>query len=253
MPDRARAWSWQRAAARGASYVWRGVRAVRAATPELRVLMYHAVGSCVPGDHRRLYSVSPAAFAAQMQLLAAGGRSVQPLAAVADGTGVAITFDDGFRDTLQVAAGVLAGHHLPFTVFATAGFVRAGGAPYLSPAELRELADLPGVTIGAHGDSHVRLTHCDDRQLRQELVDSRHYLEDLLQRPVLMMSYPHGAVDARVRRAVAAAGYTLAAGSRFGGNPTPRDLLHLQRVDIWSSDTAGEFAAKLRGDWDWMG
>jgi peptidoglycan/xylan/chitin deacetylase (PgdA/CDA1 family) len=230
------------------------MRAVSPRRPESRILMYHAVGTPVPGDRLRLFELDPARFRAHVTLLAASRRPVRPLrelAADRRGGGVAITFDDGFRDTLHGAAPVLVDRGLPFTVFATAAYVRSGGTTYLSPGELRELASLPGVTVGAHGATHVRLTDCDDARLRDELISSRRYLEDLLQQPVTLMSYPHGAVDARVRAAAAAAGYTLAAGSRFGASLPSHDPLQLRRIEIWRTDDVGELAGKLRGDWDW--
>lgn len=244
---------WWSAAAWAACGLWRGLRRVRPAGPALRVLLYHSVGGAVPGDRLALYSLDAASFRVHMEMLAVSAR-VRPLSDThAGGDGVAITFDDGFRDSLTVAAPILIGLGLPFTVFATTAFVQSGDPPYMSPAQLRELAALPGACVGAHGATHARLTECDDRTLRRELVGSRHYLEDLLQQPVTAMSYPHGRVDTRVRAAVAEAGYTLAACSRFGTNTPTRDRLQLRRIDIWSSDAPHRFSGKVRGDWDWMG
>jgi peptidoglycan/xylan/chitin deacetylase (PgdA/CDA1 family) len=101
--------------------------------------------------------------------------------------------------------------------------------------------------------SHARLVECPDATLRNELADSRSYLEDLLQRPVTTLSYPHGAADRRVRDAAEAAGYELAACSRFGTNRGDRDPLLLLRTDIWSVDGLDVFRSKVAGNWDWMG
>ena len=66
------------------------------------------------------------------------------------------------------------------------------------------------------------------------------------------MSYPHGAINARVRDAVQAAGFEVACCSEFGINDTMRDRLALARTDIWSGDNPVIFKAKLAGEWDWM-
>jgi peptidoglycan/xylan/chitin deacetylase (PgdA/CDA1 family) len=124
---------------------------------------------------------------------------------------------------------------------------------YLSPGELRTLANDPLVTIGAHGKTHTPFTALDSLHLRNELLDSRAYLEDLTGLPVVTMSYPHGATNARVREVVAEAGFSLAASSRFGCNSEKADLLSLRRTDIWNSDDTVEFKRKIRGDWDWLG
>jgi hypothetical protein len=67
------------------------------------------------------------------------------------------------------------------------------------------------------------------------------------------MSYPHGAVDRRVRDAAGRAGYLLGACSRFGTNLDNRDPLILKRTDIWSDDGVNAFRSKMDGNWDWMG
>lgn len=222
------------------------------ATPGCRVLMYHAVGGPAAGDARGLYSLSPGRFAEHVRRLAQIG-GVRPLdAAAGSGEGVAITFDDGYRDNMTVAAPLLADAGLPFTVFVTPDFVRSGARHYLSPDEVRQLAQVPGAAIGAHGRSHRRLTQCSDAELAAELHDSKAWLEDLLGKSVETMSFPHGATDARVRTAAAAAGYALAACSRFGAHPRGGDPLGVARVEIWANDSSARLSAKLRGDWDWL-
>jgi peptidoglycan/xylan/chitin deacetylase (PgdA/CDA1 family) len=122
---------------------------------------------------------------------------------------------------------------------------------FLSPAEVRELASMSGVTIGSHGATHTPLTALDDRALREELVKSKSALENIIGRAVDAISYPHGAVDRRVREAAAAAGYTIGACSRFDINSPGRDPLLLCRTDIHACDTLRIFKQKLHGDWDW--
>jgi len=119
-------------------------------------------------------------------------------------------------------------------------------------AEGRAMAAFPGVAIGSHGVTHVRLTECDDAALRRELVASRCYLEDRLGRAVTALSYPHGAVDRRVRDAAVAAGYTLGFCSRFDVNTAQRDAMLLCRTDVHGHDSLRVFRQKLDGDWDWL-
>jgi peptidoglycan/xylan/chitin deacetylase (PgdA/CDA1 family) len=223
--------------------------------PGFRILMYHAVGTPIPEDRLGLYTLAPENFAGQVQAVAEDtSMPVRNFGEAADAAqGLAITFDDGYRDALTAAAPLLARFGLPFTVFVTTDYVRSGDRIYLTPQELRELAACPGATIGSHGVSHARLVECPDATLRNELADSRSYLEDLLQRPVTTLSYPHGAADRRVRDAAEAAGYELAACSRFGTNRGDRDPLLLLRTDIWSVDGLDVFRSKVAGNWDWMG
>ena len=236
----------------GFAGAWRGPRA------GLRVLMYHALGSPVLGDARGIFSATPALFEAHMAALAQavhdGNARVTEVAALPPSDRrlqVAITFDDGYADNLRVAIPVLEHHGFPCAVFAVSEFVRQGAAPFLSPPQLRELAARPGVTIGAHGATHVALTQCDDRTLEHELNSSRQTLEDILGRPVTTMAYPYGAVDRRVRAAAERAGYTLGCTSHFDLNRVPSDPLLLARTSILGTDNVRVFSQKLRGDWDW--
>ncbi len=229
------------------SPLWRLRYAVRPALGT-RVLMYHAVGSRIPDDAQGRYTVSPEQFSAHMECLAASGQQVGRLA----DADVAITFDDGYRDNFEQAYPVLRRLGLPFTLFVSTGFARSGLPIYLDARDLRRLAEDPLVTIGAHGASHVRLTNLSDQQLRDELASSKAWLEETTGKGVNCMSYPHGAVDARVREQVQSAGYAYACSSEFGINPPGRDPLVLRRTDIWSSDSHENFRAKLAGEWDWM-
>lgn len=246
----------RRLLARTISETMAGVFWLQPPADGLRVLMYHAIGTPALGDTLGLFSLSPELFRQHMALLAGwtqGQVVAFDAAATTTGTGcrVAITFDDGYLDNLEVAAPVLCELGLPFTVFITSEFVRNGKTGFLSPTALRALAALPGAQIGAHGANHVAMTQCDEATLHNELTSSRYYLEDVLGGEVRTLAYPYGAANCRVRDAALAAGYQLGACSLAGINPSGRDPLLLARTEIVSFDNARVFAQKLHGDWDW--
>lgn len=231
-----------------------GVMTASAPPPGLRILMYHAVGTALPSDPYGT-SISERDFRAH---LAAYDRLREefppaPFGPAASGApAAAFTFDDGYRDTLTVAAPLLASRGIPFSVFVPPGHVGDASGLYLDKSQLRELAALDGVSIGAHGDRHAALTGLDDGALAAELAESRKRLEDILGAPVDSMSYPFGRVDRRVRDAAAAAGFKTAGCSLYGSNDPARDPLLLKRTEIVAWDTAGDFESKLRGRWDWF-
>jgi peptidoglycan/xylan/chitin deacetylase (PgdA/CDA1 family) len=214
--------------------------------------MYHAVGAAVPDDIYGIYSICPKRFEEQMKSLSeyklAG---VAPLSDLPD-NGISVTFDDGYKDNLDIAAPILVRYSIPFTVFIVPAFIKSGNSIYLSIAGLRELASIPGASIGAHGNTHCRLSDCKQEELFQELTDSRKWLEDTLGMAVTTMSYPHGAVNAKVYRMVAEAGYLLAATSYPGINRRDDNPLMLARTNIWAQDDVHVFHSKLNGHWDWL-
>jgi len=101
-----------------------------------------------------------------------------------------------------------------------------------------------GMDVESHTRWHRVLETLDARQLRDELVGSRHDLETALGRPVRAISYPVGRPPpAHVRRAVAEAGYRVGFTNVAGSNLVwPRGLhvdrfaLHRQSAERTRSD-----------------
>jgi peptidoglycan/xylan/chitin deacetylase (PgdA/CDA1 family) len=117
-----------------------------------------------------------------------------------------LTFDDGHRSDVEIAAPILQARGLTARFFIAAGWT--GKKPgYMGWAEVRSLHEA-GHAIGAHGWSHKLLTHCGDRELQTELSKSRLTLEDKLGSSIPTMSLPGGRSNRRVLAACAAAGYT---------------------------------------------
>lgn len=240
--------------------LWRSVSALSSAfgpagaRPGLRVLCYHAVGTALPGDPYGL-SVKESDFRAQMELAASGrfGRVVSLGGARLDGSPeIAVTFDDGFRDTLTTAAPILSALSLPFTVAVTASFVGGGAAPHMTTADLRELAGIPGAEIGAHGADHRRMAECGDGELADELSRSKAFVEDALGAAVGVMTWPHGSASRRTAEFARRAGFVRAGCSLYGVNEPGREPLLLKRTEITGFDSAADFDRKCSGGWDWF-
>jgi len=60
--------------------------------------------------------------------------------------------------------------------------------------QLKDMAD-NGMTIGSHTRSHPILAHLTKEQQRQELSQSRSYIESQLARPIYTLAYPVGRAD----------------------------------------------------------
>lgn len=229
----------------------------------LRVLLYHAVGSRVRHDTYGL-SVSVDTFGQQMRWLREqSGHAIVPLEqGCADlaggrlqGIAVAVTFDDGFRDVLTTAAPVMAQLHIPFTTFVVGQYLDTppDSGQYLDRAALRELAAVPGASVGAHGFTHRPLSRVDADTLEEELRRSRDVLGDCLGRDPSAMSYPHGAVNRRVAAAARTAGFVVAGTSLVGMNRPHADPLRIRRTEIVAADPLHRFRGKVRGRHDWYG
>ena len=189
----------------------------------LRVLMYHRVS---PSPAR--LAVTEGSFAAQQQFLAAH-YSVVALDQVLDHarTGkalpagaVLLTFDDGYRDNLELAKPILDAYGHPATVFVPTAFIGSdeplphdrahGRVPTLTWDELRDLAG--SFSIGSHGVSHQVLSRLPLDAAREELQSSRDILERELGSPITAFSYPKGSIgdfSSATQQLATAAGYEL--------------------------------------------
>jgi peptidoglycan/xylan/chitin deacetylase (PgdA/CDA1 family) len=218
--------------------------------------MYPSIGDRVICDPSSMYSVSENIFKQQMECLLnkypnnVVGLSTDMLKN--KNNSVAITFDDGYKDNLYVASPILEELKLPYTVFVSTEYIKNGSNNFLSASELRELSDMPGASIGSHGMTHASLAQCSDKKLKNELVDSRHYIQDVIGRRISSISYPSGSVDQRVVNAAREAGYQLGGTSYNNRNNRDSDKLFLARTCVFGIDTMRVFKQKLSGDWDWL-
>ena len=226
-----------------------------------RTLMYHSVGleqnsTTVDGDTLGIYSMTLAQFTAQIDAIQgvarSTGMSFVPFGSVLRDT-ISITFDDGYTDALTVIAPILCTRQIPFHVFVSAARMNGSDRKYLSPAQVVELSNMPGVSIGAHGATHRSLTSLSSSELAAELRASKVDLETVLQKPVTTMSYPYGHVNDDVRKAAQDAGFTFAAMSKWGFNESSNNSLLQRRIDMWSGDTKRTVQNKILGHWNWFG
>lgn len=96
------------------------------------VLLYHRVAA-LASDPQRL-AVSPENFAAHLRLIRRAGVAMpldEMLARAAEGSlperAVAVTFDDGYADTLHTALPMLVTHDVPASIFVTTSTIERGG------------------------------------------------------------------------------------------------------------------------------
>jgi peptidoglycan/xylan/chitin deacetylase (PgdA/CDA1 family) len=228
------------------------------AVSDTLVLCYHAVSDSWPAP----LAVSVDQLRTQLERLVARGYRGATFSDAVAGTGaertLAVTFDDAYRSTLK-ALPVLAELDLPGTVFVPTAHVGSPdpmvwdgidqwvGGPHepelhcMNAAELRQLADA-GWEIGAHTDSHPRLTTLADTELERELTVSRARVGELMGAPCRSLAYPYGDFDGRVVAAARGAGYeaacTLDVGSHGG------DRLIWPRVGIYRDEPDWRVAVK---------
>ena len=258
---------------RGGAAVSRALLAGRSGRRRVVGLCYHSIHPSLS-----YASASPELFDRQLAWLVETCDVIplrETLAAAAD-TGrerpaVTITFDDGYADNHEHALPLLQKYGVPATVFVTAGLAagdpevraRFEGLRDVGPGEIRALdfsqmreLRAGGVEIGAHTYSHPNLIRLPREEVERELRTSKEILEDGLQAPVETLAYPFGKpgrqFDDATMAVARATGYTHAAAVLFRSARPEDSPLALPRF-FATRDSVESLAAKIRGDWDYLG
>ena len=219
------------------------------------ILCYHRFGT-----KTSKLNVTPAAFEQQMEWLARNGYTVVTLARLArflDGKealpakSVAITIDDGYRSSYEIAYPILRKYGFPATVFLYTDFVGASDA--MTWAQMKDMTSSGLVTIQPHSKSHANLTQrlpneTDARyrdRIRREVDAPVTVIKERLSEPIFAFAYPYGdvneyVVDLLVKDSVGQ-GVTVTP----GGNPFYAYPYMLRRTMIFGNDDLDAFKAKL--------
>lgn len=222
------------------------------------ILTYHHVADA-PADHPKpnLF-VSPADFRRQMAFLKKNHFHVASLDMIRlhllretrlPTRSVAVTFDDGFLDNFTNAFPVLKQHGFTATIFMVTDKIRENNQEknndgvdeqYLSRDQLHRMAD-EGITIGSHSRTHRKPANIPFEQAREEIIQSRTRLEQILNRPVRWFSYPSGSFNSQLAEFLPEAGYIGAASAIRDNRVKPHQLFYLPRVMVMNNTSLLRF------------
>jgi len=188
------------------------------------VLMYHSVSR---NDWR--WSVDPEVFKRQIAHLAKH-RTVVPLAnvvAYARGektlprNAVALTFDDGYKDTLTEVLPILKEYNLSATLFLTSDLGQKEtlhNLPRPTWDDVRALHASGLFSIQVHGRTHASLISLapDSLELREELIGCADDIEREIGVRPTVVAYPYGNKTLDIADAVRNMGFEAAFGTREG-------------------------------------
>lgn len=226
----------------------------------LRLLGKSPKGDCVILYYHSIPRSRQARFARQLDVILRNARpvSVSDNVVLEPGTRyVGITFDDGFENFMNVALPEMAKRRMPSTVFVIADALgKAFGADgraerVMSVDQVRNLPqDL--VTIGSHTLTHPFLPSLTESQAAVEITESRLRIESLLNRDVLLFSFPFGGFNQRLVDQCRAAGYrrVFTTLPQFAFEAPLEFVTGRVRVD--PDDWPLEFRLKLAGAYRWL-
>jgi peptidoglycan/xylan/chitin deacetylase (PgdA/CDA1 family) len=219
------------------------------------ILCYHRFGT-----RPTKLNVTPAAFEQQMDYLARNGYTVVTLPRLArflegkealPAKSVALTIDDGYRSTFEIAYPTLRKFGFPATVFLYTDFVGASDA--MTWAQMKEMMSSGLIAIQPHSKSHANLTlrlpgETEARykeRVKREVDAPVSVIKERLAESSFTYAYPYGdvndyVVDLLVRDNVPQ-GVTVTP----GGNPFFAYPYMLRRSMVFGNEDLDAFKAKL--------
>lgn len=159
---------------------------------------------------------------------------------------IMITFDDGFKSDLKLAAEILSRYNFKAISFITTNYVGKPG--YLSWEQITILKKL-GFQIQSHTKSHPLLTCLDSIEIRKELESSKAILEEKMGIQVNCFSFPGGNFNKKIIELAKIAGYQYLFTSYPGANSeTVSNPSLLNRVLITKNTTIKQFVKIVDDD-----
>jgi len=173
---------------------------------------------------------------------------------------VVLTFDDGFRNFLTVAARLLTERNIHATVFLIIertlerknSIIERQWKPdddssYVSWPEVQALAQESGIEFGSHSHSHPRLTQIPLEEAERELRDSYAAIAEHLGYESMALAFPHGETTDEICSLAVTLGYDCALTGTLGPNDMKTDRYKLRRTVIADDDDIATFAARISG------
>lgn len=216
------------------------------------ILLYHrlisreAVREGRVLDNEPIYTSYDDIFAAQMEYLSRAGYTTlnfDDYVAIRSGRtplperSVILTLDDGYESNYLYAYPALRRHGQKATIFVApqpdeyTRRIVTGIDSFLSPDQMREL-DRNGVSIESHTLTHCVLSELDDASAQHELIESKHVLGEILNRPIRHIAIPRAGYSRRIERFVRDAGYETACCNNKGSSTGFSNPLALPRIVI---------------------
>jgi peptidoglycan/xylan/chitin deacetylase (PgdA/CDA1 family) len=223
------------------------------------ILTYHQL-TPRPPERFVKYALTPRTFARQMKLLAVAG--YHPISldewltdrSVRDRLPVIISFDDGFKESIEHAIPVLRRFHFSAIFFVVAGLIgktsawlareRGIDVPLLGWDDAKRLQH-EGFEIGSHTLTHPHLAELPVRSCYEELRGSRAKLEDGLGRPIRHLAYPFGSYNKLIMDLASESGYVSACTTGVGLSSVSEHQHALSRVPVVGGESLLDFAARL--------
>ncbi len=167
-----------------------------------------------------------------------------------------LTFDDGYAHLLEILPEIINEYDIKPLIFIPTDHIGKDNSwdysyhfqkdRHFNVSEIKQLAEL-GIEFGTHSHFHNDLTALSSKELKEQLLKSKHILEDIISKEVNTISYPFGRVNVKVTEIAKELGFDFGFTMKF---PGPKDKpLTIGRLPVYSYDTMNTIYQKLSKGW----
>jgi len=220
---------------------------------QIPVIQYHKIDKPGRGVLVRGGFTPPARFARQMAYLNKSGfifyTASELIAFYRENNefppnGIAVTFDDGWKDNYTNAFPVLKQFAIKATIFIVPSCIGEASSKAMADGETErahltreEILEMSAneIEFGSHSMNHKLLDRISPQEVKYEVEESKGHIEDLLQKPCKTFAYPGGFYSEASRQMIENAGYIAAFSTVFGPDDT-MDVYAINRIEIFRRD-----------------
>jgi len=231
-----------------------------------RCLKLEAKGKCVILYYHEIHSSQRANFVKQLDILKKYAKPILLSTAnlVPNERAFVITFDDGMSSVIENALPELKRRQIPSVIFVPVSYL--GKKPswpgieehilkhesVITETDIRELDKSGLIEIGSHCMSHSDLTYMQDEVAEEEITKSKIYLENIINKAVNFISFPHGEHKVCHIKQAKNAGYVKAFSIVPEQVSGSFDKYVIGRVRIDATDWNIEVSLKVLGAYRWL-
>ena len=228
------------------------------------IIQYHKIDKPGPGIRVRGGFTPPRRFARQLNYLKkqgfvfyTAGELIQHYLDYGEfpPRGIAVTFDDGWKDNYTNAFPVLKLLGIKATIFLVTSCIGQTSSKAIAEGEdpqehftlenIREMSQY-GIEFGSHSVNHLHLQKITEAEINIEVKESKLEIEEMLQKPCQVFAYPAGYYNKISQQIIKEAGYISAFSTVYGPNDS-LDIYALNRIEIMRRDRfIFQFARKVK-------
>lgn len=148
---------------------------------------------------------------------------------------VILTFDGGYKESLESAMPILDKAGLPYTVFFAPKNASLNAEAFLNWKDIKQLAKKKNVTLGIHPDHYIRLAGKEGADIRASVNNAKALFREKLGYQAQYFAYPFGEYSKAYRDIIAQSGFESAVSLNSGPAYEKSDLYALPRFAMSES------------------